>query len=81
MNQSEQGGSGWTVGKVLAVVFGLISMVGFGFCSLCGVVLSIGSYADAGVWLLTAAGAVLAALSGWLVVATFRKVREQRERK
>jgi hypothetical protein len=32
--------SGWSVGKVIAVILGLIGMVGFGVCTLCGTVIA-----------------------------------------
>ena len=31
-----QGPSGWSFVKVLGVILGLIGMVGFGICTLCG---------------------------------------------
>ena len=34
-------GDGWTFGKVLGFLVGLIGMVGFGFCSLCGLVMGV----------------------------------------
>jgi cytochrome c biogenesis protein CcdA len=68
--------SGWSFLKVVGVVLGLIGMVGFGVCTLCGVVLSF-EYND--IWFLVLGGAVLTALSTWLVMSMFRKAREARE--
>ena len=74
-------GSGWTAGKVIAVVLGFLGMAGFGVCSLCGIVISIDSqYADGFVWFLTILGIGLTALCTWLVVTMFRKAREERDR-
>jgi hypothetical protein len=33
--------SGWTVGKILGLVIGLLGMVGFGLCSLWGLVFGL----------------------------------------
>lgn len=71
--------SGWSVGKVIAVILGLIGMVGFGVCTLCGVVFGL-DMGDGEIWLLTLAGAAMTALSTWLVTTMFRKAREARER-
>jgi len=71
--------SGWSVGKVLAVVLGLIGMVGFGVCTLCGTVIASDSH-DSEIWIMVLLGAVMTALSTWLVMAMFRKAREARER-
>ena len=71
--------SGWSVGKVLAVVLGLIGMVGFGVCTLCGTVAAFDMH-DSEIWILVLGGAAMTALSTWLVVAMFRKAREARER-
>jgi hypothetical protein len=68
--------SDWTFLKVVGVILGLIGMVGFGVCTLCGVVLSF-EYND--IWFLVLGGAAMTALSTWLVTSMFRKVREARE--
>jgi hypothetical protein len=68
------------LGKVLGVIVGLIGMVGFGVCSLCGMVFVGSSHADATVVFLTVLGVVLTLLSVWLVVAMFRNARAVRER-
>jgi Na+-driven multidrug efflux pump len=70
--------SGWSVGKVVLVVLGLIGMVGFGVCTLCGTVIAF-DMGDSGIWIMVLGGAVLTALCTWLVMAMFRKAREARE--
>jgi hypothetical protein len=70
--------SGWSFGKVVGVIVGLIGMAGFGVCTLCGLFIGINDdFRDFGIWVL--AGGVLTALSVWLVTAMFRKAREERE--
>ena len=70
--------SGWSFGKVVGVVLGLIGMVGFGVCTLCGVVISFDN-SMGGVWPFVLAGGVMTSLSVWLVMTMFRKAREERE--
>ena len=53
MSEQGGGGSGWTFLKILGVVFGLLGMVGFGLCSLCG--FALGGH-DSGVILLAVVG-------------------------
>jgi hypothetical protein len=65
-------GSGWTFLKVVGLIFGLLGVVGFGLCSLCGFVIGGG---DTEIMLLALLGAVLAILSGWLMVTMVRKSR------
>lgn len=70
--------SGWDLPKVIGAIVGIIGMVGFGVCSLCGLVISIdGGLGDFG--LLVLGGAVMAWLCGWMMVTMFRKAREKRE--
>jgi hypothetical protein len=38
---TERPRGGWTFGRVLGLIVGLIGMAGFGFCSLCGLVLLV----------------------------------------
>ena len=71
--------SGWSVGKVIGVVLGLIGMVGFGVCTLCGVVINFDTH-DSGIWILVLGGAAMTALCTWFVMSMFRKAREARER-
>ncbi len=70
-------GSGWTVLKVLGVIVGLMGLVGFGVCSLCG--FSIGGR-DTGIFVLASIGAVIAALFGWMAVAIIRSTIRGRKR-
>ena len=80
---NEPGGDsegGWSVGKVLGLIVGLIGMVGFGVCGLCG--LAIGSFGDMGsstsfVLVLSIIGLALAALFFLLVRAMFRRARRK----
>jgi uncharacterized membrane protein len=71
--------SGWSVGKVIAVILGLIGMVGFGVCTLCGTIIAFDMH-DSEIWILVLGGAAMTALSTWLVTTMFRKAREARER-
>jgi len=79
MDENPQPGeSGWTFGKVVGAVLGLIGMVGFGVCSLCGLVIGLTDNLG-GLWMLVLGGAVLSSLFGWLMVTMFSKAREERE--
>ena len=69
--------SGWTFGKVIGLLLGIIGMIGFGLCTLCG--LAFATSGDADVWFLTLLGAGMTALSIWLVRTMIRKAREDRE--
>jgi len=71
--------SGWSVGKVIGVVLGLIGMVGFGVCTLCGTMIASDMH-DSEIWILVLGGALMTGLSTWLVTTMFRKAREARER-
>lgn len=68
--------SGWTFGKVIGLILGIIGMVGFGVCTLCGMAFFS---SDGGVWLLILVGALMTSLSVWLMVTMIRKAREVRE--
>ena len=70
--------SGWSFAKVIGVIVGLIGMVGFGVCSLCGIVITAGDHMR-GYWFPILGGAVLSFLFGLLMVTMFRKAREERE--
>ena len=74
------GGSGWTAGKVIGVIIGLLGMVWFGLCSLCGIVFLGSEYSDASVLFLTILGVALTLLCLWLVVTMFLKARNERDR-
>jgi hypothetical protein len=76
MNPESSGGSGWTFLKVLGVIVGLLGLVGFGLCSLCGFVLAA-SDKDALWYALMGAG--IASLFGWMIVAIFRAARRDRD--
>lgn len=68
--------SGWTFGKVIGLILGVIGMIGFGVCTLCGLVFFS---SDGSVWILILAGALMTSLSVWLMVTMIRKSREARE--
>jgi uncharacterized membrane protein len=70
--------SGWTFGKVIGFLLGLVGMVGFGVCTLCGTVFAFDS-GDFEIIVLTLAGAVMTVLSAWLLRTVVRKVNEARE--
>jgi hypothetical protein len=70
--------SGWTFEKVIGLLLGLIGMVGFGVCTLCGSLFVLDS-GDSAIVGLTLAGAVMTVLSTWLVRTMIRKAREARE--
>ena len=78
MNEPERGTSGWSVGKVLGLIVGLLGMVGFGLCSVLG--LAFVFTGDMSIILLTALGVAMTFLSGWLFRTMIRKARENRER-
>ena len=77
MNEPGEGRSGWTFLKVLGVIFGLLGMVGFGLCSLCGFVVASN---DSDILLLALLGAFLAGLCLWRVITIFRRARADRDR-
>jgi len=68
--------SGWTFGKVIGLIIGVIGMVGFGVCTLCGLAFFS---REGGVWVLILAGAGMTALNVWLIRTMVRKAREARE--
>ena len=77
-NEPQSGTSGWTFFKVIGVLLGVLGMVGFGLCTLCGLVVGLND--DLGdFWLWVLAGAVMTGLSFWLVATIVRKARETRE--
>lgn len=66
------GGGGWTFLKVVGVAFGVIAMLGFGLCSLCGLVLGFGGgFRDIGVFL---AYSIPGLLLAWLAFLLVRKI-------
>jgi len=70
--------SGWTFFKVIGVILGVLGMVGFGLCTLCGVVVGLNDELG-GLWIWVLAGAVMTGLSFGLVRTIVRKAREARE--
>jgi uncharacterized membrane-anchored protein len=71
---------GWTPGRVIGLVLGLICMVGFGLVGLCGAFFASISH-DASLNLLVVIAFALCLLSLWLVVAMIsRGVRKRRDR-
>ena len=72
MDENPEPTSGWTFGKVIGLLLGLVGMIGFGFCTLCGLMIA-GS--DGSVWPWIIAGMVMTALSVWLVRAMINKSR------
>jgi predicted phage tail protein len=70
--------SGWTFGKVVGLILGIIGMVGFGVCTLCGLAFFS---SDGSVWVLILAGALMTTLSVWLMLTMIRKAREGRRYK
>ena len=77
-NEPRSGTSGWTFFKVIGVLLGVLGMVGFGLCTLCGVVVGLNDNLR-GLWSWVLAGAVMTGLSFWLVATIVRKARETRE--
>ena len=75
MDENPEPTSGWTFGKVVGVLIGLAGMIGFGLCTLCGLVFA-GSDGDIWIWVIMGAG--MTALNVWLVMTMFRKAREAR---
>ena len=47
MNEPDSEG-GWSIGKVLGVVIGLLGMVGFGVCGLVGLTFGLGGLGSSG---------------------------------
>lgn len=72
------GPSGWSFGKVVGMALGIIGMVGFGVCTLCGVVISFDGNMG-GIWPFVLAGAFMTGLSVWLIRTMLRKAREARD--
>jgi hypothetical protein len=68
LSSQEPRGEGWTVGKVIGLVVGLVGMIGFGVCSLCGLAMSFQSRELFGVILMfSVPGLILAVLCFVLV--------------
>jgi hypothetical protein len=77
VNEPQQSGaSGWTPAKVLGLIIGLLLMVGFGACGLCGLAF-MGSFpGDPTVLGLSLAGFAIATGGFFLVRKMIRLARE-----
>ena len=75
----DSGGGGWSAGKVLGLIVGLLGMAGFGFCGLCGIVLSLNSGGSETGFILTCgiAGVVVASVFFLLVRGMIRSARRK----
>ena len=74
MNEANDG-SGWTLPRALGVVFGLLVMGGFGFCSLCGLSMGIGSEPMG--WLVFILPGLLLAFLGFLLLRRMTRLVRQ----
>ena len=73
------GRGGWTFLKVVGVIVGLLGLVGFGVCSVCGFIVA-GSDGGGDVLISALLGACAAAGFGFMVVAIFRSARKDQDR-
>src|SRR5262245_45059470 len=80
MNEPDPGSEGgWNAARVLGMIVGVIGMVGFGFCSLCGVVMGFsdnGKYWEV-ILVFVVPGFILTLLAFLLVRAVIRRVRRK----
>jgi hypothetical protein len=78
MNEPEGGPeAGWSFLKVLGFVVGLLGMVGFGFCSLCGLFIGATTSGMMSTVLLFAVPGLVVAGLGFLLMRTmFRRSRK-----
>jgi sugar phosphate permease len=70
---------GWNAARALGMIVGVLGMVGFGFCSLCGLVMGFsdnGRYWEA-VAVFVSIGIVLTFLFFLLVRAVLRRARRK----
>jgi biotin transporter BioY len=69
---------GWNAARVLGMIVGLIGMVGFGFCSLCGLAFGV---SDSKLWgavlMFSIPGLMFAVLFFFLVRTVIRRVRRK----
>jgi biotin transporter BioY len=78
MNEPNPGGpeAGWNAARVLGMIVGILGMVGFGFCSLCGLVFGV---SDSKLWgtvlMFAIPGLILAVLFFLLVRTVVRRAR------
>ena len=80
MNEPDPGSDGgWNAARVLGMIVGVIGMVGFGFCSLCGI--AAGITGNGTLWGVVFAfaipGLILAYLFFLLVRTVIRRVRNK----
>jgi biotin transporter BioY len=61
-------GDGWSAGKVIGLIVGLIGMIGFGFCSLCGITMGFQSHDLFGIVLPFAVPGLILAVLCFLLV-------------
>ena len=73
MNQGAPQGGGWTFLKVLGMVVGVLGLVGFGLCTLCGGFFVFGGMSEATPYFLL--GLLMTGLCIWMVVAIVRSAR------
>lgn len=72
--------SGWTFWRVVGLIVGLLGMAGFGFCSLCGLVMTSGNLDSLGFMLMfILPGLGLTFLSFLLARAMNRRARMRSE--
>ena len=70
--------SGWSFFKVIGLLIGLIGMIGFGLCTLCGVFAGLdGGLGDFWIWVLI--GAFMTWVCYQIVASIIRRAREARE--
>ena len=81
MNEPNPGSGsegGWNAARILGMIVGVIGMVGFGVCSLCGIVIGMG---DSRWWGAVAAftipGIILTALFFWLIRTVLRRANRK----
>jgi hypothetical protein len=76
--EHDESDGGWTPGRVIGLIVGLIGMGGFGFCSLCGLVLGAG---NSSLWstvlMFSVPGLGLTFLFFLLVRAMIRRARKR----
>ena len=83
MNEPQQPqASGWSAAKVLGLIFGLLLMVGFGVCGLCGLAINYAGpgRADPAILGLSLAGFAIATGGFFLVRKMVRLARGKSSR-
>jgi len=61
-------GAGWTAAKVIGLIVGLLGMIGFGVCSLCGLAMGFQSHELFGMVLMFAVPGLILAVLCFLLV-------------